>query len=63
MYLHHCVPNAVPTNLFYLFYPITLGGRRGTTDEFATILFQLDLFLFLLISLLKVTLVFLRTIL
>ena len=27
--------------LFYsiLFYPITLGGRRGTTDEFATIPF------------------------
>ena len=23
-----------------LFYPITLGGRRGTTDEFATIPFQ-----------------------
>ena len=27
-----------------LFYPITLGGRRGTTDEFATIPFHLDLF-------------------
>ena len=27
-----------------LFYPITLEGRRGTTDEFATITFHLDLF-------------------
>ena len=27
-----------------LFYPITLEGRRGTTDEFATIHFHLDLF-------------------
>ena len=27
-----------------LFYPITLEGRRGTTDEFATIPFHLDLF-------------------
>ena len=26
-----------------LFYPITLEGRRGTTDEFATIPFHLDL--------------------
>ena len=32
--------------LFYsiLFYPITLEGRRGTTDEFASIPFHLDLF-------------------
>ena len=32
--------------MFYsiLFYPITLGGRRGITDEFATIPFHLDLF-------------------
>ena len=33
--------------IFYssiLFYPITSGGRRGTTDEFATIPFHLDLF-------------------
>ena len=29
---------------FFLFYPITLEGRRGTTDEFATIPFHLDLF-------------------
>ena len=27
-----------------LFYPITLEGRRGTTDEVATIPFHLDLF-------------------
>ena len=27
-----------------LFYPVTLEGRRGTTDEFATIPFHLDLF-------------------
>ena len=27
-----------------LFYPITFEGRRGTTDEFATIPFQLILF-------------------
>ena len=27
-----------------LFYPITLEGRWGTTDEFATIPFHLDLF-------------------
>ena len=31
------------TTIFILFYPITLGGRRGTTDEFATIPFHLDL--------------------
>ena len=27
-----------------IFYPITLEGRRGTTDEFAKIPFHLDLF-------------------
>ena len=31
-------------SILFLFYPITLGGRRGTTDEFATIPFHLDLF-------------------
>ena len=36
-----------------LFYPITLGGRRGTTDEFATIPFHLDLFSAALIELAK----------
>ena len=30
--------------LFFLSYPITLEGRRGTTDEFATIPFHLDMF-------------------
>ena len=40
-------------NLFNLFYPITLGGRRGTTDEFATILFHLDLFSAALVELAK----------
>ena len=41
--------------LFYsiLFYPITLGGRRGTTDEFATIPFHLDLFSAALVELAK----------
>ena len=45
---HHAV-------LFYsiLFYPITLGGRRGTTDEFATIPFHLDLFSAVLVELAK----------
>ena len=41
-----------PTILF-LFYPITLGGRRGTTDEFATIPFHLDLFSAALVELAK----------
>ena len=42
-------------NDFYsiLFYPITLGGRRGTTDEFATIPFHLDLFSAALVELAK----------
>ena len=42
-------------NLVYyiLFYSITLGGRRGTTDEFATILFYLDLFSAALVELAK----------
>ena len=37
---------APKTCFFYsiLSHPITLGGRRGTTDEFATIHFHLDLF-------------------
>ena len=41
--------------VFYsiLFYPITLGGRRGTTDEFATIPFHLDLFSAALVELAK----------
>ena len=36
-----------------LFYPITLKGRRGTTDEFATIPFHLDLFSAALVELAK----------
>ena len=43
-------------SLFYsifLFYPITLEGRRGTTDEFATIPFHLDLFSAALVELAK----------
>ena len=40
--------------LFYsLFYPIALEGRRGTTDEFATIPFHLDLFSAALVQLAK----------
>ena len=36
-----------------LFYPLTLEGRRGTTDEFATIPFHLDLFSAALVELAK----------
>ena len=36
-----------------LFYPITLEGRRGTTDKFATIPFHLDLFSAALVELAK----------
>ena len=36
-----------------LFYPITLEGRRGTTDEFATTPFHLDLFSAALVELAK----------
>ena len=36
-----------------LFYPITLGGRWGTTDEFATVPFHLDLFAAALVELAK----------
>ena len=39
--------------LFFLFYPITLEGRRGTTDEFATTPFHLDLFSAALVELAK----------
>ena len=38
---------------YFLFYPITLEGRRGTTDEFATIPFHLDLFSAALVELAK----------
>ena len=42
-------------NMHYsiLFYPITVGGRWGTTDEFATIPFHLDLFSAALVELAK----------
>ena len=36
-----------------LFYVLTLEGRRGTTDEFATIRFLLDLFSAALVELAK----------
>ena len=36
-----------------LFYPITFEGRRGTTDEFATTTFHLDLFSAALVELAK----------
>ena len=39
--------------LSILFYPITLGRCRGTTDEFATIPFHLDLFSAALVELAK----------
>ena len=42
-----------PTIYSILFYPITLEGRRGTTDEFATIPFHLDLFSAALVELAK----------
>ena len=38
---------------FILFYPITLEGCRGTTDEFAKIPFHLDLFSAALVELAK----------
>ena len=38
---------------YILFYPITLEGRRGTTDEFATIPFHLVLFSAALVELAK----------
>ena len=38
---------------FYSIYPITLEGGRGTTDEFATIPFHLDLFSAALVELAK----------
>ena len=39
--------------ILFLFYPITLEGRRGTTDEFATTPFHLDLFSAALVELAK----------
>ena len=40
-------------SIVFIFYPITLEGRRGTTDEFATIPFHLVLFPSALIGLAK----------
>ena len=45
-------PHHTPMNSI-LFYPITLEGRRGTTDEFATTPFHLDLFSAALVELAK----------
>ena len=45
-------PTKYHSILFYSI-PITLGGRRGTTDEFATIPFHLDLFAAALVELAK----------
>ena len=41
------------SDISILFYLITLGGRRGTTDEFATMPFHLDLFSAALVELAK----------
>ena len=41
------------THLSILFYPITLEGHRGTTDEFTTIPFHLVLFSAALVELAK----------
>ena len=41
------------TNSSILFYPLTLEDRRGTTDEFATTPFHLDLFSAALVELAK----------
>ena len=51
---HQTVPRDIEVRLYsILFYPITLEGRRGTTDEFATIPFHLDLFSAALVELAK----------
>ena len=48
--LQNCLLLKMPS---ILFYPITLEGHRGTTDEFATIPFHLDLFSAALVELAK----------
>ena len=45
--------NKLLTFYSILFYPITLEGRQGTTDEFATISFHLALFSAALVELAK----------
>ena len=47
------VPCLFVVSYSILFYPITLEGRRSTTDEFATIPFHLDLFSAALVELAK----------
>ena len=44
MYLKKPVPGRTLITISILFYPITLEGRRGTTNEFATIPFHFVLF-------------------
>ena len=51
--MDRCTGISVSVVYSILFYPITLGGRRGTTDEFATIPFHLDLFSAALVELAK----------
>ena len=52
---YQIIINSLERKHFYsiLFYPITLEGRRGTTDEFATISFHLVLFSAALVELAK----------
>ena len=45
--------NVLFISIFSLFYPITLEGHRGTTDEFATMPFHLDLLSAALVELAK----------
>ena len=50
----HCLHNTFKrVSGLFLFYPITLEGRRGTTDEFTTIPFHLVLFSAALVELAK----------
>ena len=50
---NHAIHRYAKHSISILFYPIILGGRRGTTDEFATIPFHLDLFSAALVELAK----------
>ena len=51
--LYHSQYTEEPMSISILFYLMTLKGRRGTTDEFATIPFHLDLFSAALVELAK----------
>ena len=54
IHVSHVICIILSNYLFYsLFYPVTLEGHRGTTDEFATIPFHLDLFSAALVELAK----------